>query len=68
MLNSELFYVACTRATHNLKLFTDDKANLINAASTEKFKYSTVEKAFSEIDFEANTVSKDITNDYGIEL
>ncbi|KPA08798.1 conjugative relaxase domain protein [Candidatus Magnetomorum sp. HK-1] len=68
MLNSELFYVACSRATHNLKVFTDDKEKLINAASTDKNKYSTAEKAFSEIDFEANTVSKDKTKDYCIEL
>ncbi|KPA09343.1 exonuclease V subunit alpha [Candidatus Magnetomorum sp. HK-1] len=50
LLNSELFYVACTRATHELKIFSDDKEQLINSVTEHQYKPSALE--FPEIDLD----------------
>jgi conjugative relaxase-like TrwC/TraI family protein len=42
MLNSELFYVVCTRASHELRIYSDNKANLINKVSEHQYKASTI--------------------------
>ena len=43
MLNSELFYVSCTRASHELRLYSDNKDILINAVSKDQYKSTTLD-------------------------
>jgi conjugative relaxase-like TrwC/TraI family protein len=45
-VKSESFYVAATRATHEIKVFTPDKARLMGAVSKEQEKTSTISKEF----------------------
>ena len=42
ILNSELFYVVCTRASHELRVYSDNKTNLINKVSEHQYKASTI--------------------------
>jgi ATP-dependent exoDNAse (exonuclease V) alpha subunit len=42
-VKSEAFYTAATRASHELRVFTPDKARLMQASSKEQEKTSTLE-------------------------
>ena len=43
MLNSELFYVSCTRASHELRIYSDSKDILINAINKHQYKATTLD-------------------------